>query len=299
MLKKVLKWLGIVVAGIIGLLVLAAIGIYMISNSKINKTYDIKVEAIAVPTDSAAVARGAHIAESRVCYDCHGADMAGGAFLDGPAMGTVYASNLTPGKGGVGSRYNDTDWVRAIRHGVNPAGKALFGMPSEAYWPMNDTELGALIAYLKQLPAVDKSYPAPAYGPISRMLTATSNEFHAVDKIDHNAPRPAELVPAPTAEYGKYLAKFCIACHGKDFSGGIQVGPPNWPVTANITPDPEHGIGNWSEEDFFRAIREGNRPDGPDMHPEAMPRSIGKMTDDELKAIWLYLQTVPPVASPK
>ena len=44
-------------------------------------------------------------------------------------------------------------------------------------------------------------------------------------------------------------------------------------------------------------MREGKRPDGPDIHPEAMPRTIGNMTDDELKAIWLYLQTVPPVGS--
>lgn len=297
MLKKVLKWLGIVVAGIIGLLVLAAIAIYMVSNSKINATYEINVETVAIPTDSAAVAHGAHIVETRVCHDCHGPDMAGQVFMDDPAMGTIYASNLTSGNGGIGGQYQDADWVRAIRHGVGSDHKALFNMPSEAYWSLSDADLGALIAFLKQLPPVDKPHPAPEYGPVSRALIALTGAFFSAAHIDHNAPRIKEVKAEVTPEFGAYLAQFCAACHNTDFSGGSHHGPPDWPNTANITPDPEHGIGNWSEEDFFRAIREGKRPDGTELHPEAMPRTIGKMTDDELKAIWLYLQTVPPVVS--
>ncbi|MCB0290014.1 MAG: c-type cytochrome [Calditrichaeota bacterium] len=297
MLKKVLKWLGIVVAGIIGLLVLAALGIYMVSNSKINTTYDITVEAIAIPTDSAAVARGAHIAETRVCYDCHGPDLAGQVFMDAPPMGTIYASNLTSGNGGIGGQYSDTDWVRAIRHGVGADHKALFNMPSEAFWSLSDADLGALIAFLKQLPPVDNPHPAPEYGPVSRGLIALTGAFFSAAHIDHDAPRMQEVEAAATPEFGAYLAQLCAACHQADFSGGTHHGPPDWPNTANITPDPEYGIGKWSEADFFRAMREGKRPDGPDIHPEAMPRTIGNMTDDELKAIWLYLQTVPPVAS--
>lgn len=296
-MKKILKWLGIALAVIAGLLALAAIGIYLVSNSKINKTYDIKVEAIAVPGDSAAVARGAHIAETRVCYDCHGPDLAGQIFMDAPPMGTIYASNLTSGKGGIGDAYSDADWARAIRHGVGPDGKPLFNMPAEAYWSLSDADLGALIAFLKQLPPVDKPHPQPEYGPVSRALIALTGAFFSAAHIDHNAPRMQAVEAAVTPEFGAYLAQLCVACHQADFSGGTHHGPPDWPNSANITPDPGHGIGKWSEEDFFRAMREGRRPDGTEIHPEAMPRTIGKMTDDELKAIWLYLQTVPPVAS--
>lgn len=85
--------------------------------------------------------------------------------------------------------------------------------------------------------------------------------------------------------------------------GAVRLGPvfafmiandPNMPIVANITPDAT-GIKEWTEEHFMRAMREGKRPDGSAI-AEAMPwKSYAKMTDTELKALWMFLHALPPV----
>jgi mono/diheme cytochrome c family protein len=102
---------------------------------------------------------------------------------------------------------------------------------------------------------------------------------------------------------GAYLAKAggCVACHTEDRKGatpyaggralktpfGIFYGP-------NITPDPQAGIGRWSEADFARAMREGVRPDGANLFPAFPYPSFTNITDSDLKALWAYLRTLPP-----
>ena len=115
--------------------------------------------------------------------------------------------------------------------------------------------------------------------------------------IDHNAPRPTGVTPGETVEYGQYLAVGCSGCHGPGYSGGPIPGtPPEFPPAANITPDKTTGIGNWSKADFVKALREGKRPDGTDINPFMPWKNFSQMTDQEVGALWLYLQTVPPKA---
>ena len=73
-----------------------------------------------------------------------------------------------------------------------------------------------------------------------------------------------------------------------------MAGPPDLPLASNLTPA---GLGAWTEADFVRALREGRRPDGSAIN-EFMPwRGYGAMTDSELRALWLYLRSVPPRAT--
>ena len=113
-------------------------------------------------------------------------------------------------------------------------------------------------------------------------------------QIPHDAPRESAVTPAISVEYGAYLAKAtgCQRCHKSTLVGG-EPPFPGAPLLLNITPDPESGLGNWSETDFFRALREGKRPDNSEIDP-AMPLSLGNLSDEELKAIWLYLQSIEP-----
>ena len=97
-------------------------------------------------------------------------------------------------------------------------------------------------------------------------------------------------MPAPgvTKEYGKYLALSCTACHGDDLGGGQggggQAGPA---ITRGGRP------GKWKEADFINTIRTGVTPEGNNLDPENMPwKSFAKLTDDELKAVWLYLMSL-------
>jgi hypothetical protein len=69
--------------------------------------------------------------------------------------------------------------------------------------------------------------------------------------------------------------------------------PAEPPYPANLTPDVATGLGQWSEADFLRVFREGKRPDGSEIKPPMPWQAMGHMTDNELKAIWLYLQSVP------
>jgi mono/diheme cytochrome c family protein len=116
--------------------------------------------------------------------------------------------------------------------------------------------------------------------------------------IDHLARRGAPPAADTTADYGRYLADIggCTGCHGPTLSGGPIPGlPPESKPARNITPE---GIGSWTEPDFFKALREGIRPDGTPIDSTQMPiRLTREMTDLETRAIFMYLKTVPPKAT--
>jgi hypothetical protein len=75
-------------------------------------------------------------------------------------------------------------------------------------------------------------------------------------------------------------------------SGGPTLGPPGTPPASNLTPT---GIGHYTKQDFARALREGKRPDGTEISTFMPWRVFAGMTDDEVTALWNYLQTVPPM----
>lgn len=95
-----LKWIGLTLGG----LVLVALAfLYAASTWRLNASYDMEPDALTIPTDSATVARGRHIAVTRGCADCHGENLGGAAFIDNAMMGRIYGPNLTSGRGGIGN----------------------------------------------------------------------------------------------------------------------------------------------------------------------------------------------------
>lgn len=296
-MRLFLKWGGIVLGALVVVAVVAAIAVYLVSNARMNTSYALMPEAVTIAEDSASVAYGRHIATIRGCVDCHGDNLAGKLFIDAGPVAKLYSSNLTAGEGGIGAAYSDVDWVRAIRHGVGADGKPLLFMPSQEFYYLSDEDLGAMLAYLKSLPAVDNVMPASTVGPLGRVLyLAGELPLLPAELIDHEGPRPVAPPAGVTVEYGKYMSVGCLGCHGNTFSGGkIPGAPPEWPAAANLTPDVETGLGNWTQDDFFRAVREGKRPDGTELRNEFMPwKIIGEMTDEELAAIWTFLQSLEP-----
>lgn len=109
----------------------------------------------------AAIARGAHLEGVTFCTACHGEDLQGDLLFEAPGIATLYAPNLTAGRGGRGAVYDDVDWVRAIRHGVSPEGRGLMIMHSDAYNHLGAGDLAAVIAYIKSVPPVDNPLPGP------------------------------------------------------------------------------------------------------------------------------------------
>jgi alcohol dehydrogenase (quinone), cytochrome c subunit len=102
---------------------------------------------------------------------------------------------------------------------------------------------------------------------------------------------------------GEYLAKAgdCVACHsvqhGKPFAGGLQMMTPMGAIySTNITPDPDTGIGRYSEDDFRRAMREGVAKDGHNLYPAMPYPSYAKINDDDMHALYAYFMNgVAPV----
>ncbi len=296
-MKTLLRRIVIAAGVLVGVLILAAGGVYMTTQNRLNRIYTIAPETIPIPTDSASIARGAHLADAIAkCTDCHTPKLSGEVVMDNPALGRFVSHNLTRGKGGIGSVMKDEDWVRAIRHGVGHDGKALRIMPSADYGKLSVEDVGAIIAYVKSVPPVDNELPPNTLGPVGRVLVASGKmPLWNAEHIDHSVAAPALAPPVgPTLAYGNYLVHVggCTGCHGPTLAGGpIAGGDPAWPPAANITPT---GLKAYDEAEFFSVLRTGVRKDGSKIK-DPMPIAWTKnMTDDETRAIWMYLRTVTP-----
>ena len=299
---KVLKWLGIAVASLVVIVAVAAAAVLITGGRRANATVTVPDETVVIPTDAASIERGRHLADAiNKCVDCHRADFGGGMVIDAAPFMRLAAPNLTRGRGGIAAEYTDADWVRTLRHGVGKNGRKLALMPAEAYTHMDDADLGAVIAYIRTVSPVDRENPAKEYGPIARMLLVAGQfPLHVYDQIDHTrrtiVPRAPE---SDTVGNGRYLATIggCTICHQANLAGGPIPGqPPEAKPAANLTPA---GIGHYTEQDFFRALREGVRPGGAPIDSLAMPwPASGRMTDAEIRAVFAFLRSVPPVETP-
>jgi mono/diheme cytochrome c family protein len=297
-MNVVVRRVGIGFGALVVLLVLLAATVYAASELRVNKKVSVAAESLAIPSDTAAIARGQHLARAITkCVDCHGSDFGGQVLVDAVPMGRWVPLNVTRGKGGLGAQLSDADIVRAVRHGVAPDGRKLMMMPAYEYSHLSAEDVGAIVAYVRSLPPVDRELPPSKLGPAARALIALDKlPLYDADRVDHTlAPATAPLA-GPTAEYGKYIARVggCMGCHGETLAGGkIATGDPSWPPAANLTPT---GIGTryTTEDKLFKALREGVKPEGAPINP-AMPFRLTKeMTDDEIHAVWAYLKTVPP-----
>jgi mono/diheme cytochrome c family protein len=294
-MRKFMQILAYVVAGLVAVVAVAVVMVYWKSGSLLKKTHVVPPSAEVIPADAAAIARGKHLAETRGCVDCHGKDLGGAKVIDDPAMGRLYGPNITRGPGGLATDYADQDFVRAIRHGVAQDGRGLFLMPSTDFAHFSESDMGDLIAYVKSVAPVDRESVPLKVGPVARALLVAGKIKIAANEIDHVTLKPEVVTPGVTVAYGRYVAISCTGCHGNNFSGGkIEIGPPDWPPAANLTPHVSGHVGKWTEKDFLAVIRTGTRPDGSSVSL-VMPRAFGQMNDTELKAIWAYLQTLSPL----
>lgn len=299
-MKKFFKWLGIVLGTLLGLLVIALAVFYFKGNARVSQTYNIAPENITIPTDAASIARGKHFVQA-ICTGCHTADLSGQLLLDAP-FAKVYSANLTSGKGGAGSEFSDADFIRALRHGVDNHGRALIVMPAQVFWHFNDTDLADIVAYLRTVPPVDKQHPDPQITAMGKIMIGAgilSPNIVPASVIAHDQRQP--VVPiGVTAEYGGYLVSVtgCRDCHGAPLSGGKSTKPGSLNAP-NLTPGGD--LKTWAPADFIKTIHTGVTPSGRILNPDEMPwKDFGaNYSDDELTAIFLYLQSQPALPTVK
>lgn len=298
-MKKVLKRIGILLAGLVGVIVVIALVGYFVSERRINKTYAIAVEPLTVPTDAADIEEGHRLTVIRGCVDCHGTDYGGTIMLEDPIIGRIYGANLTTGQGSATAGWSAEDWSRAIRNGVAPDGRALLVMPSLEYSGLSDEDVGRIIAYLRSAPPVDRILPESSLGPMTRAMLVTNQPppLLSAEVIDPSNRPPKSLVPEASVEYGAYQVTTCTGCHGKNLGGGpVPFSPPDKPKAANLTQGGD--LANWTLEQFKTTLRTGITPEGRQLDPQNMPWPVtSQMTDVELEALWLYFHSLPPVTA--
>jgi len=289
-------WTARILGGLVSLVLVVLAIVYVVSERRIHKRYEVPVHALSVGNDSATITRGAKLAQLRGCTDCHGPALAGTVMIDDPLLGRIAAANLTTGKGGRGADLAPEDWERAIRHGLRRDGSTLVVMPAQEFQGLTDQDVAALIAYGRSLPPQDHEMPAQRYGPLGRALfVAGQIPLIPAEEVDQHKPHATAMDTTQTLKYGAYLAATCTGCHGMNLSGGkLAHESATQPPARNLTPDTATGIGGWSEQDFVRTLRTGTRPDGKTIDGSYMPwKAVGQMSDNDLHALYGYLRTVP------
>lgn len=262
------------------------------------------------PTQEELVARGDYLVNGIVaCGNCHtprNADatakaemrLAGSFVIEEPGF-KAYAPNITQDdETGIGA-WTDEQITRAIREGLRPDG-TLIGppMPIPSYRGMSDSDVRAIVAYLRTVAPIRNVVPRSEYNiPLPDSWGPPLGNVPDVDRGD------------PLA-YGAYLGNalgHCMECHTPmvngafDFSrtgaGGFLLNKPLGlelaAVAANITPHPQQGIGAWTDDEIRRAITQGISRDGRTLAPIMAFPYYKNIADEDLDALIVYLRSLP------
>lgn len=307
-MRKILKWTAIV-------LLIIITGLFITIQARQDLRFEAPYPNVKASTDSAVIAHGKKLVFGPAhCANCHVPEALDAAVLRGEQVplsggkefslpiGKLYTKNLTPDETGIGNM-TDREIARVLRYGVNARGNALIDfMP---FHNTSDDDLTAIISYLRNQPPVKSEVPAHEFNLLGRAVRA-----FLIKPVGPSGAVLKTIQSDTTAAYGQYLANSvanCRGCHtnrdlmtgafiGEDYAGGLkfdlQGDSGTWSLTTpNLTPHATGRIKGWSREQFiarFRMgtiIKETHMPWGP----------FSRMSDDELKAIYKFLQTVKPV----
>ena len=281
-----------------------------------------KPEEIVIEKTAQRIERGRYLATSvAVCIDCHstrdwnhfsgpitaGTEGKGGEVFNQKYgfPGVFYARNITPA---AFASWTDGELLRAISSGVDKNGKALFPvMPHPLYGQLDREDIYSIIAYIRTLKPIDHTVPASKPDFPMNFILNTIPKQPSFSKI----PDTSNLVA-----YGKYIftAAACNECHtkksngqpiaGMELAGGFDFHMPTGSIvrSANITMDPETGIGKIGEAEFVRKFKQ--YADSSYQLPSIKKNTINTvmpwvmykdMKEKDLQAIYAYIKTFKPI----
>ncbi len=259
------------------------------------------------------LARGRYLASGLAgCETCHspkdwkthgapdlpGMELAGQVLPIPGLPGTIVAANLTPDPATGAANWSDDEIARAIREGIGHDGRTIFPiMPYQAYRQFSDEDVASIVVYLRSLvPVRNPLPPTQVIFPVKYLIRTVPQPL--------TGPVSGPGPQASPAERGKYLVSVGCGCHvpadqkgplpGLAYGGGEHLEGPWGNVTsANITPDAS-GISYYDEATFIQVMRTGYVK--ARKLSSIMPfGEFANLTDDDLKAIFAYLRTLPPV----
>ena len=290
------KWVGSLFSGVIALVGVAAAVVALAGAYKINfpprRPPPAEVKIAATPE---MLARGAKI--GIICAGCHSPNgsppLVGRNFLgDGaPPFGRLYAPNLTAA--GEIKDWSDAEVIRAIREGVHKNGRALVVMPSDVFRHLSDSDVHAVVAFLRSQEAAGQATPPAKLNVLGEMFIGAVFPTSAQPPLTEPVVAPPE---GRSPEYGKYLVSIadCRTCHGEHLAGRVQrgPGPPAGPNLTMLVP-------TWSLDAFVQTFRTGVDPNKHTLKEEMPWKLISRFaSDDDLAAIYAYLHGLTPVAGP-
>lgn len=283
---KILKWAGIT---LVGLVLMAAVGIYGISEYKLNQTYDVPLADLVVPTDSASILEGSRLTRVYHCEGCHGEKFAGQKFLEVPMLATLYAPNVIAAL----PNYSNAELDRMVRQGVHRDGHGSWMFASGMYCNIADRDMGKIVAYLRTLkPMVGPALSQNSYGPLGRTLLVAGQFAPPASLIDHAHSRAnANAAAADTSQLGrgKYIVmSVCSGCHGGPELKGDPDPHMNSPALIIAT--------SYKPEAFRHFLHTGEGGLGKKDCGEMSKLAKGfltKLTDNEINDVYAYLQTLP------
>jgi len=277
-----------ILAALLGIAVLLAAsvgGVVIASEFRLRSVEYPPEFAAEIPSDSAAISHGQHVARIRGCFGCHGQDLQGVVYTEQwPWVRRAVAPNLAKH-----AREHATEELEAaIRHGISHDGRALWSMPSYNWTNLTDTDLVALIAYLRAAPVTEIDLPRPSLGLRARWAIATGAEKHMADWANMVPDLQLQDHPDVSMRRGEYLAMtMCNECHGLDLRGSFNADGPAPDLAV---------LAAYSDEDFRTLMKTGTaiggRNDLPLMSMIARDR-FPSLTEEELTSLLAFLRTLP------
>jgi mono/diheme cytochrome c family protein len=261
-------------AAIAGAIVISAVAIpsslYLASEAKIERRYPLPAVEEPLAIDEKSVSRGGHLAAITGCADCHGRDFTGRLVAMPPMH--VWSSNLRI----AAAEMSDGEFERALRDGIAPDATSLWTMPSADYRYMSESDVAALLAYLRSLGHTGPVHPRPVWDRAAR-LALLEGKIVPVVLLVREAPSSLDL--GPRYDGGRYLARIsCSQCHGTDLGGAGRV------------PDLD-AVSLYSRSAFFDLLRHGYGARGRHL-PVMKHLAAGRFhlfADYEIMALYDYL----------
>jgi cytochrome c553 len=279
--KKVIRWLGFVVAGLAAIVCIAVAYVFFASERVLHRQYAaIDDRPLTVPSDAAGIAAGKHIAQLAGCMHCHGERLNGGLVDDIPHLVRLVAPNISVAL----PKYSDAQLATVLRKGVKPDGSSVVFMPSEMYRHLADEDLGRLIAYLRAIPATAEGVQEKTeVRIIGRTLLAAGEFKPAALAIETLPPAANSFDAADPVSMGRHLTmSYCSECHGQSLEGFEPIHAP--PLTV---------AKGYSIEAFSKLMHDGV-PMG-DRELPLMGRTsrarFSNFTPEEVAAVHTYLQS--------
>lgn len=276
-MKRLLKWIGYGVAGLIAFLaVVAALG-FAASEAMVRAPAE-KLQVRALPGgDAGAAERGRAIAKLYGCFDCHGEKLEGRLFMDEMPLARAWGPNLSRLMVG----QSDADLDRAIRQGVAADGRRLWIMPSSAFAHLTDQEMTDLLAHLRTYKPTGEMRPGLDLGPVGRIGVVARQLKSEPELLKANGAGLKLEDLGPQHAEGRDLARTCIECHGQTLKGVAVLKSPDLNMVASYEPEAFANL-------LHTGIAAGGRKVG--LMSEISPVRFGALSSGQIEALRAYLK---------